>query len=536
MMNAAGDLSPHAVLQLYRPHDYSVVDAIQSRISGDADRFFMHAAGRQWSWAETARQADLLARAFHRRGIRHGDRVAVIGRNGPTHVLALLALGRIGAIMVPVNSEFSAREMSHVLGDAAVSAVIVEESLRAIAMQACADRAIAPWFATTDEIASMDWLDAQPTEVIADRPGGADDTVLLIYTSGTTGFPKGVMHSQRSFLSAGEAFVQRMHLQQSDALLIILPLFHINALFYSVSGTIAAGARMIIAPRFSASAFWPHAAETGATVVNVIEAIGSILANRARNEYRPDHQIRKVYGLREEAARVFREVFGIPHLIAGYGMTEIPGAIANPFDGLQKPGSMGIIGRHPDPARPWAECRVVDDHGADLPADKVGELLVRTPVLMQGYFRDPQQTAAAFIDGWFRTGDLVRRDADGYFFFVSRRKDIIRRRGENIAGAELDRVLCENPAIQEAAAIGVPSELGEEDIMAVVLPRPGAQLTPGAVLDWCAGRLAPIKYPRYVLLVDEMPHTATHKVAKSMLRADPTLRERATDMTATTAG
>ncbi|MGZ8231678.1 MAG: AMP-binding enzyme, partial [Burkholderiales bacterium] len=218
------------------------------------------------------------------------------------------------------------------------------------------------------------------------------------------------------------------------------------------------------------------------------------------------------------------------HLIGGYGMTEIPGVTCNPVDGLRKPGSMGPVGRHPDPGRPWAQCRVVDEDGRDVGVNVEGELLVKTPIIMQGYFRDADQTREAFADGWFRTGDIVRRDEDGYFFFVSRKKDIIRRRGENIAGAELDRVVGAHPAVHEAAAVPVPAELGEDEILIAVVLKPGERANAQDIAQWCRDRLAAQKVPRYVLFVDELPHTPTHKVAKAVLKGDKTLKERAVDL------
>jgi crotonobetaine/carnitine-CoA ligase len=224
----------------------------------------------------------------------------------------------------------------------------------------------------------------------------------------------------------------------------------------------------------------------------------------------------------------------VPHLVGGYGMTEIPGVTCNPMTGPRKRGSMGQIGRHPDPARPWAQCRVVDEDGQDAAPDAqgevAGELWVKTPIVMQGYYRDDAQTREAFVDGWFRTGDMVRRDADGFFFFVCRKKDIIRRRGENIAGAELDRVIGEHPAVHEAAAIAVPAELGEDDILIAVALKPGASAQAADIAQWARERLAPQKVPRYVVFLPELPHTPTHKVAKAVLKADPTLRARAVDL------
>jgi crotonobetaine/carnitine-CoA ligase len=160
----------------------------------------------------------------------------------------------------------------------------------------------------------------------------------------------------------------------------------------------------------------------------------------------------------------------------------------------------------------------------------VGELAVKTPIIMQGYFRDPDQTRAAFRDGWFLTGDLVKRDAEGNYYFVTRKKDIIRRRGENIAGAEIDRVIQEHPGVFEVAAVAVPSELGEDEILVAIVPKPGVTLTAQEIAEWCRQRLAAMKVPRFVLFADKLPHTPTHKVAKHLLKADTTLRERAVDL------
>jgi crotonobetaine/carnitine-CoA ligase len=362
--------------------------------------------------------------------------------------------------------------------------------------------------------------------------GTPESTCVFIYTSGTTGFPKGVMHRQRSIALAGEGFVERMHLQPSDRLLCILPMFHVNAICYSLGGTLAAGATLILEPRFSASRFWQVVRDSRATQVNTIAAVMNILMRRPRTEYVPGHDLRKLYGapFSEETYRVFHDEFHVPTLIEGYGMSEVPGVLNNPFPGPHRIGSMGKPSRHPDPAMAFAEMKVVDDAGNEVADGQVGELVVRTPIVMQGYYRDPEQTAAAFRDGWFVTGDLGRKDADGYFWFVARKKDIIRKRGENISGAELDRVISGHPEVMEAAAIPVPSELGEDDILVVVVRKPGVALTAIDIAEWCRERLAAIKVPRYVVFADSLPHTPTHRVAKFKLREDASLRSRATDL------
>lgn len=527
---------PLDVLRLYPAHDYTLNGALASRAGRDSTRPFMRFRDRTWSWGEFMRTVDAAARVLASRGIGRGDRMAVMARNCDGHVVLLFALARLGAIMVPVNPEFGVEEAKYVLHHAEVSAVAATTDTLEVAQKAAAGLKTPAWFLMLDTAAGDvplldDLIKAAPQAALpADITG--DLTCLIVYTSGTTGFPKGAMHSQKSFVTGGEAFVQRVYLQDDDRVMIVLPLFHINAMFYSVAGTLAAGASMVIIPKFSASTFWQTAVDTGATQVNIIEAIGSILRARPREEFRPEHRITKVYGVRASMDETFKNDFKIPHRIGGYGMTEIPGVTCNPFEGPQKLGSMGPVGRHPDPARPWAQCRVVDDEGRDVPDNEPGELWVKTPIIMQGYFRDPEQTAGAFHGDWFKTGDLVKRDGDGYYWFISRKRDIIRRRGENIAAAELDRVVGEHPAVAEAGTIAVPSELGEDDIFVVVAPKPGATVTAEEIAEWCRARLAPQKVPRYVAFMEELPHTPTHKIAKVQLRADAALRARARDLSA----
>jgi len=454
-------------------------------------------------------------------------------------VLLLFALARIGAIVVPVNPEFSAADAKYVLTHAGVSAVVCSSGTLEAVQEAARGIDPCPWLAlvdrATDDLPSFADLVESGADTALPDDVSPDDTFAIVYTSGTTGFPKGVMHSQRNFVLAGERHIVRVNLQPDDRALCILPMFHVNALFNVLASTVAAGASMVIAPRFSASQFWRLAADTGATQVNVMMAISAILARRPRSEFVPGHRLRVVNGsgFTQETLDVYRNEFGIATVIEGLGMTEIPGAFSNPYEGPHKLGSMGKPGRHPDPELAWTRARILDEEGRDVPDGMVGELAVRIPTLMQGYYRDPGETAASFRDGWFMTGDLVRRDADGYYFFVARKKDIIRRRGENISGAELDRVLAEHPCVSEAAAIAVDAEIGEDEILAVVVPKSGAALTAVEIRSWCAERLSPHKVPRFVAFVATLPHTPTHKVAKHVLKKDPALRANADDACAT---
>ena len=528
-------LTPLEVISLYPRHRYTLPSLFESRTLADPGRAFAFFQDRTWAWEEFHDAIAGTALGLAARGIRKDDRVAVMAANSYAHVLLLFALARIRAIMVPVNPEFGVAEARYVLTHAGVSAIACSRDTLQVARDAAREIDPQPWFVLID--AAADGISGLAGLIEAEGGPGLpddvspDDTCAIIYSSGTTGFPKGVMHSQRSFVLSGENHVARTHIQPEDRTLCVLPMFHINALFYSVAGTVAAGACLVIAPRFGASTFWRFAADTGATQVNIMSVVAAILARRPRSEFVPEHQLRLVYGapFTQETMDVFRNEFGIEKVIEGYGMTEIPGVFSVPYEGPYKLGSMGTPGVHADPSRIWTEARIVDAEGRDVPNNVIGELVVRVPTLMQGYYRDPEQTAAALRDGWFLSGDLVRRDDDGYFFFVARKKDIIRRRGENISAAELDRVIGEHSGVSEVAAIAVDSELGEDEIMAVVVPTPGAGLTAEDVRSWCAQRLAAHKVPRFVVFVDALPHTPTHKIAKFMLKQDPTLRARAVD-------
>ena len=532
-------LQPLQVLRLYPPHAGTLGSLLASRVAVAPQRECLVFEDTTLDYAEVQARVGRAKAMFARRGVRPGDRIGVMSTNHPSTVIALLALAGLGAVMVPVNPEYRAAEAAYVLDDARVSGVICSPETLATVREALPDSA--PWILLNRAMAD-ERLPVFDEELAAsgDAPpadaGAPDEPCVFIYTSGTTGFPKGVMHGQRTLVLAGEGFVQRMYLQPDDRLLCILPMFHINALFYSLAGALAAGATLILVPRFSASSFWHEVARTRATEANTIAAVTNILLRRPRSEFVPGHALRKIYGapFSAETYAVFDREFGVPTLIEGYGMSEIPGVLNNPFEGPHRVGSMGRPSVHPDPDVALAQLRIVDDDGHELPNGETGELAVKTPLVMQGYYRDPEQTAAAFRDGWFLTGDLARRDDDGYYWFVARKKDIIRKRGENISGAELDRVIESHPEVMQAAAIAVPDPLGEDEILAAITLRPGVTLDARGVAAWCRERLAAIKVPRYVAFVDALPQTPTHRVAKYRLRADgAALIARATDLAAT---
>lgn len=534
-MNQKKHMSPLEVIGLYPNHHFTLTSLLKSRLDLDPSRPFIIFNEKTITWGEFAAARDKTAQMLLARGVKKGDRIAIMAHNHDAHVLLLFALARIGAIMVPVNPEFGVEEAKYILNHSGALGIFCSAQTYPIAKEATQGFDVQPWFCSMDgeivQVPDLMQSIANPKAVALPEDVFADDICVLVYSSGTTGFPKGVMHSQRNLVLCAERQVARVELQPDDRCMCVLPMFHVNALFYSILGTVAAGCCLVIVGKFSASKFWETVAKTGTTQVNLIMAVTSILARRSREEFVPGVRLRCVSGspFTKETMDVFLNEFGVERVIEGFGMTEIPGAFSNPYDGPHLLASMGYPGKHPDPDMTWTEARVVDDDGNDVPHGTTGELVVKIPTMMKGYFNDPEQTAAAFRDGWFLTGDLVYRTPEGCFYFVARKKDIIRRRGENIAGAELDRIIGQHPNVLEVATIATDSELGEDEIMAVVVPRPGANLVEEDVRTWCTERLAAHKIPRFVIFVDKLPYTPTHKIAKFVLKKDPSLRARAID-------
>jgi crotonobetaine/carnitine-CoA ligase len=350
-----------------------------------------------------------------------------------------------------------------------------------------------------------------------------DDVAVLIATSGTTGAPKAVMQTHRTYALTAEAFPAWLGLGEADRLLAALPLFHVNAQAYSTMGALGAGAGLALLPRFSASRFWPDARRLGATQVNAVGAMIHILLKGDPQPGDRDHAMRIVYSalaLPEAQHRAFEERFGVT-MTVGYGMSETTFGTVWPLGEAPRHGTMGRLRQHPRLGE-INRARVLRDDGTDAADGETGELWLSNPATMAGYWRDPQQTAAALAAGpdgsWLHTGDLVRRDTDGFYTFVARKKEVIRRRGENVAAAEIEAVLLSHPAVGEAAAVGVPSDLGEDEIVAYVAPRPGAAIDVEALRAFARERLADFKVPSVFHVRDALPRTATERVAKHLLK------------------
>jgi carnitine-CoA ligase len=471
-------------------------------------------------------QTAATAGALHDAGVRHGDLVLVTLRTTPSYLLCWLALASIGAVTVSANPRSSPAELAGLAHQTSPRAFITDTGLDPLIAEA--GIAGLPGLGVLDagEL-TRDWADARPAPP-AEGPGPAlpvlgagvshADVAVLIPTSGTTGKSKLVMQTHRAYAMAGEGFPYWMELTAADRLMTSLPLFHINAPAYSVMGSLTCGAGLILLPRFSASTFLDSARRHGATEFNAIGAMLEILMRQPARADDADTPLRLCYTGPAPARARQEEMerrFGL-RIVVGYAMSESPYGLIWPH-GSRPYETLGRLRQHPR-LGVVNEARVVGDDGEVLPPGQTGELLLRNPVITPGYWGMQDETAEAITgDGWLHTGDLVTADEAGTYTFVARKKEVLRRRGENLSPAEVEDALVSHPAVLEAAVIGVPSELSEEDVKAFVVPAPGAQLDFAQLRAHVAGLLAAYKVPRYWQAVDDLPRTPTSRVAKHRL-------------------
>lgn len=502
----------------------NVRDFLDTAAARNPDQPFLIRQDEEQTYAEFVAKVDAAAAVWREMGVRKGDRVAFMADNSPGFLHAWLGLAKLGAILVAVNTGFKLDEARYLVEHSEAVAALVDPKYAEVFTEI---KRSAPSLRTLSALGGdsglTDFPQAMAQVGAASLPSAdlrGDDVISLIYTSGTTGRPKGVMQTHRNYVLTGQAYPYWMSMNKGDRVYACLPLFHINSQAYSTMGAIGAEGALVLAPRFSASRFWPEVRRHKVNVFNYIGAMAVILSKSEPSPADRDHSVRTAYGVPALPPAVREEVerrFGMD-CISGFGMSETTYGLLEPRDQPRRPGTMGIPRHHPDPSVPRTEARIVDRQGAEVAPGEVGELVLRNAAMMVGYFNDPERTAEALRDGWLHTGDSAWRDEDGWFYFVDRVKDIIRRRGENVSSLEVETTLNAHPAVRQAAVIGVPSDLLDEDICALVVPQPGQTPDPADLIAWCTGRLARFKVPRYVEFVTGLPLTPTGKIEKHRLR------------------
>ncbi len=507
---------------------------LQDRASRHPERTVLVTEDDSVTYGELAERVSRLAGGLVALGVSRGDTVVVMLPNGVDFVATWFAASRIGAVQVSVNTAYRGLLLEHAVKTSGASVAVVAEEHRGLVVL---DQG--PFAAVRDlvvpgrldrpsddpRVLALADLEQQGTAPLADvHP---TEPAAIVFSSGTTGPSKGILLSHHYFWFHADQAARRGQVRADERFYTCLPLFHANAQVLSVTAAILTGTTVVLDRRFSASGFWARLRETDATRFNYIGGMIPILMKQPASEADRAHLVRQGIGAAAPADQFedFEERFGVT-LVEAYGQTENCVALANAV-GDRRIGSVGkpICGFDVD---------VVDDDDLPVGTDVVGELVFRPQsphIMMSGYHGMPEAMVGATRNLWFHTGDYVRRDVDGYYYFVDRKKDAIRRRGENISAYEVELVVASHPGVLESAAIAVPSEVGEDEVMVVVVARPGMEVDPLDLVRHCEDRMPYFAVPRFVDVRGELPKTPTHRVEKYRLREDgvtPTTWDRET--------
>jgi crotonobetaine/carnitine-CoA ligase len=460
-----------------------------------------------FSYRELNARVNQYANAIQAEGIKKGDHVAVMLPNCPEFPVTWLALAKLGAVMVPINNRYQAVDLEYVLNDSDAIALVIHTDFAATFREAqpktpAVKKVYSVGEGQQDLDSRLSDLADAATNEFTTIDLTLDDLINIQYTSGTTGFPKGCMLTHEYWLTIGMSASE--NLTQDDVFLSVTPFYYMDPV----------GATMILTRKYSASSFMKLIHDYNVTVAWATMAAWTL--KQPESPYDKNHHLRFVLvgGFPPHLHKQFEERFNVRAREA-YGMTEIGPGMLVALEDDHMTGS-GSVGKPPE----FRATKIIDEHGDPVKQGEIGELLIQGPGILKGYYNKPEATAKAFVGDWFRTGDLVRQDDNGYFYIVGRIKDMIRRTGDNISASEVENVLTSHPKILSAAVVPVKDESRGEEVKAYIAPAQGetpASIPPADVIAYCLDRIAEFKVPRYIEYVDEFARTASGKIQKHVL-------------------
>jgi len=501
-----------------------MTDLFDLRASESGGQPYIFYEDQTITFAEYARGTCRAANGLAGYGVKAGDGLAIMMGNCPEYLYLANGLPRIGVYSVPINVSIKGDSLKHNLTHSDVKFLVVDDIyLPAIlelgrplgVIEKIFVRQTGPGPVPPDMFPLARLLDASPDKPAYQQQAGAIASIL--YTSGTTGLPKGVVTRIRPNTALGLRMLASMWVKPDDILYTCLPLFHSNAMQLTAAVAMGAGVPFGLEKRFSASRFWEPIRRWGVTSFNALGAMIPILMKQPEKPDDADNPVRLVFSAAcpSNLWVAFEKRFNVK-IWEGYGAVDGGGVIImNRGD-----APVGSIGKLP-PTTVW---KLVDDNDNPVPMGEVGELITKVPEAARGqgrvveYYKNPEASDKKVEGGWIRSGDLFYADKDGNLFFVDRKTDSMRRRGENISSWEVENIVEKHPAVAESAAFGVPSELGEDEVMIWVVPKEGAKLDLMNLMRFCAENMAYFMVPRYVDVVEEIPRTGTHRVMKGELK------------------
>ncbi len=520
-------------LQRWRMHEYPQQERVLTHIIEDKARRHENHVVFQFrdypiTFGELNERINKVARGFQKLGIKKGDKVALMLPNCPEFLYTWFGLNKIGAVEVPINLALKGPGLVYQLTQSDSIALVsdvqhldnlkaVEGDLRSIKnlVLYTPEGARAPVRALGMPQLNFSELMAQPGTAPKAEISFRDITTIM-YTSGTTGASKGVLMSNHYWYEIWSECVKYSRYTEDDVLYSGLPFFHGNAQGITIGPAILADAKAVIVERFSASKLWEDVKKYECTEFNYIGGIIPILLKQPPGDGDADNPVRVAVGAAagREPMLAFEKRFNVK-LLEVYGMTECYCCLVTPYD-ENRPGSCGL------PITGW-DVKLVDDDDNEVPTGELGEFVARPERMWlgtNGYYNKPVETLEFFQNFWMHTGDLGRRDEDGYFYFVDRKKQAIRRRGENISSFEVEAVINAHSAVLESCAVGVPSDVGEEEVKCVVVLKEGQAVTPEELIHWCEPRLAYFAIPRYIAIRTALPKTPSERVEKYKLKKE----------------
>jgi crotonobetaine/carnitine-CoA ligase len=501
-----------------------ILNVLARHVADRGDRTFIHHAGRRVTYGEFDRLTNRAAHALRRLGVEKGDRVTLALGNSVEYVVAAFGLLKAGAVLNPVNPALGAQELSYILGHAEPRVIVTDAysapnilSPKVTLPNGCTVAVFDPdrsgGFQTRSSfpLVVLDDLITQSPETPPPVDLHPDDFSTLLYTSGTTGNPKGVLFNHGRTGTSGPQFIEALHLTPDDVILAVTPLFHGNA-WGSVVTALHAGSTVAFPKAFHASEFWPLVHEVKATVIYTLGTVLAMLLTREPSDLERHNPLRVILGLGSAPIRdqIIRR-FDVIDVAECFGSTDAGVVTITPLGATPRAGSCG-------PPVPGIRLRITADDGRALGPREVGEICVLSPARMAAYFRDPEQTAKTIRDDWFFTGDLGYVDEDGWLYFVDRKRDVIRRGGENISSVLIEKTLREHPSVAEAAVIGVPDPVLGQEVKAFVVAK--GPVTVDELRAFAAERLARFQVPRLWEFRDSLPKTPSQRVEKYKLRQE----------------
>ena len=491
----------------------NIPELLKQRVSAVPDKpfLFSEADVRQFTYREFEAAVNRTARLLADKGVGKGDVVSLLLPNSVEYVIAYFACWQIGALAGPINSLLKAQEIEYVISNSEARALLVNSEYLPI-IETIRERLPVVIIFDDETEATSSVSDAEtPNPEIA-----SEEEAIIIYTSGTTGKPKGCLLTHGNVIANARQISSWLGFTEADRLLTMMPLFHMNAVSVTTMSALYAGGSTVVSQKFSASRFWQIISDYQITSFGSVATMLSMLLTTYPDGVPAGLNTRQLRfamcgsaPVPAEVLRRFEETFNCL-VVEGYGLSESTcRSTFNPPDTRRRPGSCGLpIGN---------EMCVVDEEDREVPDGELGEIVLRGENILKGYYKNDVANANAFRNGWFHTGDVGYRDADGFYYIVDRKSDMIIRGGENIYPREIDEVLYQHPDIQAAAVVGVPDELYGEEVAAVVVLKNGANTSEQEVIDYCKARLADFKCPKTVRFLDDIPKGPTGKLLKREL-------------------